>query len=153
MPYHLPLSQYKLRQKTDSVVIHCADTYAHQNITIADVRKWHIEERKWIDVGYHFFIRRDGTLEVGRPFYAVGAGVEGWNADSVHICLAGGKANLGGPENNFTAEQFRTLRALLVTITEIDPGGERILGHRDYPGVTKYCPSFDVAEWLKKTPL
>jgi N-acetylmuramoyl-L-alanine amidase len=146
--YHLPESSYRRRQRTDDIVIHCADTLASQDFSAADIRGWHINERRWADIGYHFVIRRDGSVEVGRPVWAVGAGVQGWNANSIHICLVGGRRKGGGEENNFTPAQWRSLRALVLTLRELDEGSERIVGHRDYPGVDKYCPSFDVAAWL-----
>nr|WP_315990729.1 N-acetylmuramoyl-L-alanine amidase [Desulforamulus aquiferis] len=39
--------------------------------------------------GYHFFIRHDGTIERGRPEWAVGAHSLTVNARSIGICLAG----------------------------------------------------------------
>lgn len=147
MIYRLPLSGYKYRTKTDSIVIHCAMTPPGMDIGAAEIRGWHVNENKWADIGYHFVIRRDGSFELGRPFYAQGAGVAGWNADSVHICLVGGCDRQKREENNFTDAQWRTLRSLCLTISTIDPGEEIVIGHRDYPGVQKYCPSFDVKPW------
>lgn len=154
--YYHPISAYARRKKTDSIVVHCAWTTAGHDVSATEIRTWHIRERKWMDIGYHFVIRRDGSIEIGRPWWAVGAGVLGWNADSIHICLAGGMKRVEGIEmedNNFTDAQFRTLRSLIITLREMDPGAEKVLGHRDYPGVTKRCPSFDVATWLKKVGL
>jgi hypothetical protein len=151
--FYLPLNRYAPRPKTDDVVIHCSDTTDLQEISMADIRQWHVKERGWIDTGYHFGITRVGALELGRPWWAMGAGVEGWNAQSVHVVLYGGRGRKGGAEANFTASQFLTLRSLIVTLRDMDPGTERVLGHRDYPGVQKYCPSFDVASWLKREGL
>jgi N-acetylmuramoyl-L-alanine amidase len=146
--YHLPLNKYTRRNKTDSIVIHCSDTTVLQYISMADIRRWHTKERGWIDTGYHLGIARTGQLEVGRPIWAVGAGVEGWNGDSIHVCMYGGRAAKGGEENNFTVAQWVTLRSVLITLREMDEGSEVIKGHREYPNVHKYCPSFDVKAWL-----
>lgn len=154
--YWHSISSYQRRPKTDSIVIHCSDTTAGHDVSMLEIRTWHIRERKWMDTGYHFLIRRDGSLEVGRPWWAVGAGVLGWNSDSIHVCMAGGAKYVEGKkyeDNNFTSSEFRTLRSLIITLREMDPGAEKVLGHRDYPGVDKYCPSFDVAAWLKKVGL
>lgn len=156
--YYQSSAAYTRRTGTDSLVVHCADTYPSQDIGVKEIRDWHVDERGWIDIGYQFVIRRDGTLEHGRPIWAMGAGVRGWNANSIHGCLVGGRKPGTGPgtanpvaeaEDNFTPEQMRTLYAELVIITELNEGSERVLGHRDYPGVTKYCPSFDVRAWWK----
>jgi N-acetylmuramoyl-L-alanine amidase len=123
-----------------------------------DIRRWHTLERGWIDIGYHAVILRDGSLDSGRPIWAVGAGVAGWNADSIHLCMVGGRKKGTGPgfrtpaqpEDNFTNAQWLTLRSLVLMLRDLDEGSERIIGHREYPGVTKYCPSFDVADWLQR---
>ena len=55
------------RNKTDTVVIHCADTPEDMDIGAEKIREWHTKERGWDDIGYHWVIRRDGTLDPGRP--------------------------------------------------------------------------------------
>jgi N-acetylmuramoyl-L-alanine amidase len=148
--YACPLNAYTRRKSTTQCVIHCADTVNGKGTMLRakTVRTWHVDERKWLDIGYHFFIGEDGTLEVGRPIWAIGSHVAGYNAGSIGICMAGGKNG----ENDYTDAQWRTLKALVATIRALHPAIE-VLGHRDFPGVNKYCPSFDVAEWLKKEKL
>ena len=51
-----------LRKKTDSIIIHCAATKPSMDIGIEEIRKWHVDQNGWDDVGYHFIIRRDGKL-------------------------------------------------------------------------------------------
>jgi N-acetylmuramoyl-L-alanine amidase len=71
------------------IIIHCTATPEGRDVTISDVRKWHIA-RGWRDVGYHFLIRLDGTVETGRPIEQAGAHVKGFNSDSIGIAYAGG---------------------------------------------------------------
>ena len=52
------------------------------------------------------------------------------------------------PENNFTPDQFKALARLLSVLRKKYPDAV-IQGHRDFPKVTKACPSFSVKEWLK----
>ena len=52
------------RTKTDMIVIHCASTPASMDIGVKEIKKWHVEDNKWDDIGYHYVIRRDGTLEI-----------------------------------------------------------------------------------------
>lgn len=138
---------YTRRVKTPAFIsVHCADTPATLDIGVATIRKWHVEERGWIDVGYHGVIRRSGNYEEGRPLWAIPAAVENHNSAMLAICLVGGRGKTGGPENNFTPAQWVTLKCKLTQWTRAYPG-IRVLGHRDFPGVGKYCPSFDASSW------
>lgn len=137
--------QFKPRMTTKYLVVHCAATKPTMNIGLREIRQWH-RERGWLDIGYHFVIRRDGTVEQGRPQDVIGAHVEGHNYESLGICMAGGIDATGKPENNFTPAQFESLRTLLDKLQGDYPSA-RIVGHRDLDN-RKACPSFDVASWL-----
>lgn len=145
----LPPGAYTKRRETRYIVIHCSDTPGHLDVNANLIRDWHIKERGWSDIGYHLVIRRDGTLELGRPQDTVGAGVVGHNAYSFHICLVGGRGKDKGPENNFTPEQFNALRLTCAALIGFYRG-VMIQGHRDFPGVDKACPSFDARKWWEQ---
>jgi len=131
----------------DWLVVHCAATFSNMDIGRKEIRHWHLQ-RGFSDIGYHYVIRRDGTLEDGRPNTIPGAHARGYNLNSLGICLVGGaKMNSTKAENNFTPEQFDMLAKLLVQLLELHPDAE-ILGHCDLPGVQKACPSFDVRYWI-----
>ena len=49
------------RQKTDMIVLHHA---AAKNATIYNIHKWHLTNG-WSGAGYHFYIRKDGTIYRG----------------------------------------------------------------------------------------
>ena len=72
------------------IIIHCSDTTASQDIKASDIRQWHIE-RGWSDIGYHFVIRRDGLIDLGRDISTKGAHAKGHNHDSIVVCLVGGQ--------------------------------------------------------------
>lgn len=137
------------RKSTDTIVIHCSQTTAAQNIDATEIRSWHVEENGWSDIGYHVVIRRDGTIDRGRPIHLVGAHTEGHNATSIGVCLVGGCDARGREENNFTPEQWATLLRVVRTLMIVYPITV-VKGHREFKGVKKYCPSFDVAAWLKQ---
>lgn len=145
------MSMFQKRKKTEFVVVHSAATKAAMDIGVADIRRWH-RQQGYTDIGYHWVIRRDGTLEQGRDESVVGAHVKNYNATSIGICMAGGLDARGKAENNYTAAQFATLRALLVDIAGRYKG-IRLMGHRDFPGVAKDCPCFDVKAWAKEQGL
>ena len=135
------------REETDYIVIHCAATKPSMDIGVKDIDKWH-RQRGWRKVGYHYVIKRDGEVEIGRELDEVGAHAKGFNSNSVGICLVGGLSEDGKPENNYTDEQWIALRETVNQLKLPYPEAE-VLGHRDLPDVKKACPSFDVREWWK----
>lgn len=138
--------------KVEYLVIHCAATRPSMDVGVAEIRKWHLQ-RGFFDIGYHYVIRRDGTVEKGRMDNVPGAHVEGYNGKSLGICLVGGVSqdDINVAENNFTDAQFATLRTQLHILKQSYPNA-KIVGHRDL-NKGKACPSFDVKEWLADNPL
>jgi len=139
---------WKTIEEVRYIVIHCAATKPSQDVGVEEIRLWHLR-RGWFDVGYHWIIRRDGTIEDGRPHDRPGAHARGVNHISLGICLVGGVAENGEPENNFTDDQWDALAGLVKGLKVGNPDAE-VLGHRDLPNVNKACPSFDVREWYAK---
>lgn len=140
-------------REINKVVVHCSATPPEMDIGVKEIRQWHLE-RGWKDIGYHYVIRRDGTLEVGRPIELPGAHVRGHNKNSVGICLVGGTDSLLNSEMNFTFNQFDTLRDIYVMtgnvsdLVPIDLGELPWTGHRDFDE-GKDCPCFDVSRFIK----
>lgn len=129
-------------REIDMIIVHCSDTPASMDIGVAAIRDWHVAENGWSDIGYHYVIRRDGTVEVGRPVDVRGAHVVGHNSSSIGICLVGG----GGGLFNFTMAQVEALSLLTEKLRRVF-GQMDVYGHRDFnPG--KQCPCFDVRELL-----
>lgn len=134
------------------LVVHCAATPPSADIGAKDIDRWH-REQGYFSIGYHYVIRRDGTLEFGRPTDQPGAHARGYNQMSIGICLAGGvAADRKTPENNFTKEQFSTLETLLRSLRKTYTKAE-VIGHGQLPGVAKACPSFDARGWAKNLAL
>ena len=127
----------KNRLHTDYIVVHCTATPSDMDIGADDIDRWH-KERGWLGIGYHRVIRRDGTVEHGRPIDTIGAHVRGANGNSVAIALVG--------TDEFEKEQFDSLK-LLITDILVKYSGSKVLGHRDFPSVRKSCPGFDVQSW------
>ena len=130
------------------IIIHCAATRPSSDIGAAEIRRWHIEGNGWSDIGYHGVIRRDGTLESGRPMDQAGAHTSGQNKDSIGLCLAGGVKEDGKtPENNFTPEQWKTLERVVKELVKRFPG-VTVHGHNEF--ANKACPCFDAKAWWAK---
>ena len=96
------------RKKTNYIVVHCSATKPTMNIGAYEIDRWH-RERGWLEIGYHFVIKRDGHIELGRPMEAIGAHAKGYNNESVSICLIGGVDDKNKPQENYTREQFDCL--------------------------------------------
>lgn len=113
---------------------------------VAEIRRWHVEDNRWRDIGYHWIVGRDGVVVKGRDEAEQGAGVSGHNADTVHVCLIGGPGDEASerPEDHFTAAQLRAARDLIGERLMVHAGAE-VVGHRDLAATL--CPGFDVATW------
>ena len=136
------------RNKTNYIAIHATASKPSQNSGFAEVDQWH-KERGWDGCGYHAIIRQSGRIEFGRHFDDVGAGVRGYNGESVHIALVGGLNHVGEPSNTFNHDQFVSLTLLVEMLLEAYPGAV-VQGHRDFPFVDKECPCFDVREFFNE---
>jgi N-acetyl-anhydromuramyl-L-alanine amidase AmpD len=144
-------------RKVELLVVHCSATKPSQDIGAKEIDAWH-RKAGWLMIGYHFVIRRDGTIENGRPVDRVGSHVRGHNSNSIGICMVGGVDDKMRPADNYTAEQKAALFGLLSELRRQHPEAS-IVGHRDLSPDTnkdgrvtpeewlKACPSFNVGEW------
>ncbi len=133
------------RQRTDFIVIHCSATPASMDIGAKEIDRWH-RAKGWFKIGYHFVVRRDGTVEHGRELNEVGAHAYGVNDRSVGICLVGGVTGDGKtPQNNFAPAQWVSLEKLVSELETQFPQA-KLVGHRDVTS-GRDCPCFDVSAW------
>lgn len=107
---------------------------------INSIHQSHIK-RGFNGVGYHYYIRRDGTEEVGRPVDAVGAHCKGNNRCSVGICLEGDFR-----KDKITKEQIETLRKRVTSLVDNFPI-RKIFNHKDL--CKTLCPVIDLKELVK----
>jgi N-acetylmuramoyl-L-alanine amidase len=128
------------------IVLHC--TAGPQNQTVEVIQNYWKQSLGWKTPGYHHLIKADGTVVNLVPIEKPSNGVAGHNANSIHISYIGGANGI----DNRTAAQKQTQIALIGKYKAMFPGA-KILGHRDFPGVTKLCPSFNVSTWLKSVGL
>lgn len=73
------------RKSTKRIILHHAES---SSCTADDIHRWHLA-RGWSGIGYHFFVRKDGSIYRGRPEDVVGAHASGANSDSIGICAEG----------------------------------------------------------------
>lgn len=131
-----------------AVTVHCSASKPDVYVDAKVIDRWH-RLRGFAQIGYHYVIKRDGTIELGRPHHVIGAHVEGHNKGNLGICLAGGVDENGRSVANYTPEQYKSLITLLNELLIKYPRAE-IKGHRDWAGVRKDCPCFNVKQWWEK---
>ena len=124
----------------NEIIVHCSATEAGKNFKVADIRRWHVQGNGWKDIGYHFVIDIDGTIEVGRPVATKGAHTANHNENTIGICYVGG-LKYGKPADTRTAAQKKSLSSLIQVLKSCFPAIVKVSGHRDY--ATKACPCFD----------
>lgn len=153
----LQFTEYEERTATEVIVIH------HEGFPEGDtdhsaqyIHKFHREVNGWAGIGYHYIIRKDGTIEQGRRPKAVGAHALHYNKNSIGICLAG-NFEVAKP----TAAQIDSLKLLTAWLCQkykLDPMksgvivGHRNLNDTDCPGknlylklneLRRYCRDFE----------
>ncbi len=124
------------------IVIHCSAVKPDQQSSAAQIDSWHRQRGFHLGIGYHYVIRRDGTLEMGRPEYMVGAHCKNHNQHSIGVCYEGGLNARGDPADTRTPQQRETMRQLINELRERYPKAI-VVGHHNLNPL-KACPCFDV---------
>lgn len=119
---------FQYRTRTDYIVLHHAEA---SKATVQDIHQWHLNNG-WSGIGYHYYIRKDGTIYRGRPRDTIGAHCEGHNSNSIGICAEGDYM-----KETMSEVQKQSIIALCKELLSIYPNA-KIVGHRDlYPTA---CP-------------
>ena len=120
------------------VVIHCSDSDHAYHDNVSTIRKWHVEENGWSDIGYHYFIQKNGRLNICRPISIKGSHVRAYNSASIGICLSGKSIN------RFSTAQLDTLNGLLLNLIRIfDLDVFDVVGHCELDN-NKTCPNISM---------
>lgn len=101
------------REKTKTIVLHHA---AASICSPDDIHRIHLLNG-WAGIGYHFFVRKDGSVTRGRPLWSIGAHVSGNNSLSVGICFEG-----NFEKENMSQKQLEGGKNLLSYLKGIYPG-------------------------------
>lgn len=137
------------------IVIHYTGSPVEYDTTAAVVDRWHRtrKPRPFAMIGYHYFIRLSGEVELGRNMarpgkWQRGAHVLPGNSTSIGICFAGGVTR-ADPETGFDSRSPAQTEAMIGLIDEllVRFPGARVVGHRDMPGAATQCPGFDAGAW------
>ena len=127
-------------REIDKIIVHCTATPEGRHTTVEDIRGWH-KDRGWSDIGYHYVIYLDGTVNEGRPVETQGAHCKGHNWKSIGIAYVGGlDKDTFKAKDTRNEEQKDSLAFQLEYLKVLHPKAV-IYGHRDFSN--KECPSFD----------
>lgn len=133
------------------LTIHCAATPEGRDVKAATISQW--DQARFGQTSYHWVIEIDGNAVRTLPDDHLGAHVGGHNTGNIGICYVGGVCTDNAtPKDTRTPEQKAAMHGLVAGYISRNPGIV-VRGHRDWPGVAKACPSFDVAAWLKAEKL
>ena len=144
---------YAPDSKGTYIVIHYSATAIEDDVTAADIDTMH-RRRGFNEIGYHWYIRKNGEIEMGRDLsqpgrFEVGAHSKGENSESIGICYEGGvrKNAMNTGFDSRTPAQIKSMIELVDRMQERFPGAV-VEGHRDMPGAATQCPGFDArASW------
>ena len=127
------------------LVIHCSAVKPDQTSSAAQIDTWHRRDRHYkFGIGYHYVVRRDGSIEPGRPEWMVGAHCLHHNRYSIGICYEGGLDARGQPADTRTLAQKLAMVQLLEVLHRKYPKA-LIVGHHDL-NPQKDCPCFDAVK-------
>lgn len=136
-------SGLSVRAKTNYVVLHHA---AAKACSPYQVDSWH-KANGWSGIGYHYFIRKDGTIYRGRPEWATGAHAQGKNHESIGICVEGNYDE----EYIMPDDQKEAVKAVLRDIKLRYPNttvkGHKHVGATGCPG--KYYPLSEMMTYYR----
>ncbi|MDU3020452.1 MAG: N-acetylmuramoyl-L-alanine amidase [Clostridium perfringens] len=115
----------------NKIIIHNADA---TSCSVYDIDRWH-KGNGWSGIGYDYFIRKDGSIWIGRPENAIGAHTIGQNSSSIGICLEGAFMR-----EKPTRAQLNSLYELIADIRK-RRGNLPVYGHKDFNNTD--CPGIN----------
>ena len=130
----LEFSYLENRSTTDAIIIHHVGN-TNRDVSAAEIHRWH-RNNGWSGIGYHFVIRKDGTIERGRPMDMLGAHCYEHNWHTVGVNLVG-----AFDDNEPEPEQLAAAAKLLAALCRyygLTPDENTIKGHRDFNNTA--CP-------------
>lgn len=130
----------KVSRNLKYLVMHCTAT--NQDAKVSAIINYWRNNLGWKSPGYHIIVKPDGSYSILSDLQEVVNGVRGYNHNSIHISYIGGVDSRGRGLDNRTEEQKRIMGYMARRIK--DKYQLELRGHRDFPGVNKECPSFDV---------
>jgi N-acetylmuramoyl-L-alanine amidase len=127
------------------LTIHCAATPEGRDVKAETISDW--DRAKFGQISYHKVVELNGKIVTTLPDDVKGAHVAKANTGNIGVCYVGGVDVKGNPKDTRTPEQREAIRGIVAAYRAKYPN-IIVRGHRDWPGVAKACPSFDVKTGL-----
>ena len=132
------------RYETDLIIIHHTGNPWDDDCSAEDIHRSHLAQG-WSGIGYHYVIRKNGTIEEGRPEWAKGAHAEddNWHSVGIHVS---GNCNIG-VRTQAQIESLAYLVGYLCDKYDLIPTAETVKGHRDVDATA--CPGDNLYDILQ----
>ena len=137
--YDLDFTNLSERDVTNFIVIHHTGGAAGDDFSAEEIHDLHCHQG-WAGCGYHFIVRKNGNIEIGRPVWAIGSHAYGFNAQSIGIHIGG-----NFEEEEPTAAQIESAAMLIAELCveyDLPIDREHVLGH--YQLNATACPGKNV---------
>ena len=140
----------KDKREITLIIIHCSATRIDHDFTAKDIDTAH-RVRGFSSWAYHYYIRKDGTVEPMRDEAEIGAHCLGYNKNSLGICYEGGIDKNGKCADTRTLPQRISLRRLISNLRLKYPLA-KVVGHRDLSPDKNLNRRIEPIEWIKQCP-
>ncbi len=140
--YGLEFNSLSERYVTDMIVVHHTGNPSDDDLSAEDIHEMH-QNQGWAGIGYHYVIRKNGQIELGRPDWAVGSHAYGENWHSIGIHVSGNFEEAEPTE--YQIESLAYLIGWLCEEYDLDPS-VAVVGHRDLMATA--CPGENLYEML-----
>ena len=145
-----------IHREVTEVVVHWTETHTNRNIGSEEINRYHLS----LDldgIGYHYVIRRDGSIQRGRPVNIQGqhAPINGHDERSIGVVFVGGinvPTGTPNPENflsaaSLTRSQINTFNHFCREFYKVY-GGAQIVGHSEVD-LVEIDPGFSVIDYVE----
>jgi hypothetical protein len=114
---------------------------ANPNQSVQEIQNFHMDTRRWVDIGYNYLVRPNGDIYEGRGWLKVGAHIEGHNTEAVGVCVIG-NYDSAAP----SAAVKASLAYLYAEATRLKGGKLEVHTHRQYASTA--CPGDKLHAWV-----
>lgn len=118
-----------VKDRVEHIMLHHAKA---KKASAQEIHQWHLS-RGWFGFGYNEYIRKDGTVYIGRGTHE-GAHCIGMNDTAYGICCEGDFDE----ETSMQPEQFEALTQRITALMKQYPRAKYIVPHKDYFATS--CP-------------
>ncbi|NFO39597.1 N-acetylmuramoyl-L-alanine amidase [Clostridium botulinum] len=121
----LSFGDMNYNNKPNMLIVHHLEAEG-ANWTVETIHNMHRNENGWAGIGYHYYIRLDGSIYKGRQDNAIGAHCQGCNTNTLGISFEGNYDN----RKNMPIEQYNAWCELKGYLCN-KYGNMSVFGHRE----------------------